>query len=390
MQPTVNMAVDAPAGKAAVSDSSANSFSDTLESALGLNEDTEPAATALPGAPQEALLNNGGMPLSPQGQQEAGAERQDMPVENGLFPPAPMMPIVIPPSAAVNSTTLAAASVIESATASLMQKESGTLTSALLLLKARSMDAALNASLSPVLSPSTATALPLPPTSSQSVMGLPMRPEMLVPALALVASPLQNKISADVLADLGKMVNENLFQTPAMVAAPGENSSLPNTAMVNIQSGGISNTLALTSAPAITIPLGSSGWDQELGGRVQWMMTQGLQAAALHINPPHLGPIEVRIVMDQDQASISFNASHMLTRDALEASIPKLRDMLNDNGLNLANVNVASNSFSDQRGQHPGSAAIHPIFSAMDNAIDDVPLQEAQSQTIRNLVDYYA
>ena len=217
-----------------------------------------------------------------------------------------------------------------------------------------------------------------------------MRPETLTPTLPLVASPPQNKISADVLADLGKMVNGNLLQTPAMAAGPGENNSLPTTAMLNVQPGGVSNAPVLTSAPAITTPLGAGGWDQELGGRVQWMMAQGLQAATLHINPPHLGPIDVRIVMDQDQASISFNAPHILTRDALEAFIPKLRDMLNDNGLNLANVNVASNPFSDQRGQHPGSAAIHPIFSTMDNAIDDVPLGELQSQTISNLVDYYA
>ncbi len=390
MQPTANMAVAAPAGKVSVSDSSENSFSDALESALGLDEDAESAATVLPGAPQETLLNNG-MPLpSPQGQQDASAERQDMPVVSDLLPPALMLPIVMLPGAAVKPTPVAAGSVIDSAMASVMRKEPGALTSALLLLKNRSMDAVLNVSLSPILSQSTSTALPLAAASSQSVMGLPVRPEMLAPALALVASPLQNKISADILADLGKMVNENLFRTPAMVAVPGENSSFPTAAMVNIQPGGISNALALTSAPAITTPLGTSGWGQELGGRVQWMMTQGLQAAALHINPPHLGPIEVRIVMDQDQVSLSFNASHLLTRDALEASIPKLRDMLNDNGLNLTNVNVASHSFSDQRGQHPGSAAIHPIFSDMDNAIDDVPLRELQSQTISSLVDYYA
>lgn len=384
IQSPVALAVDAPPQKVSVSDSSANNFSDALESALGLDENAERAATALSGAPQEALLNNS-MPLSPQSQQEADSARQDMPVANGLLPPAATPPLVILASIAVNPTLVVAGSAPESVLASTIQRGSGVLTNAQLLLSTRNMDTAQNASLSSVF-----TAVPVAPANTQSAMELPVRPEVLASALAVVASPLQNKISADVLADLGKRVNDSALQLPVMAAMSAENSSLPTAIMANAQPGGISNAPALTSAPAITTPLGASGWDQELGGRVQWMMTQGVQAAALHINPPHLGPIEVRIVMDQDQAHISFSAPHMLTRDALEASIPKLRDMLSDNGLNLANVNVASHSFSDPRGQHPGFAATHPAFSAMENAIDDVPLQDALSRTPNNLVDYYA
>lgn len=380
IQSPVALAVDTPPQKVSVSDSSVNNFSDALESALGLDENAELAATALSGAPQEALLNNS-MPLSPQSQQEAGSARQDMPVANGLLPPAATPPPVI----AVNSTPVVAGSAPESVLASTIQRGSGVLTNAQLLLNTRNRDTAQNASLSSVF-----TAVPVVPANTQSAMELPVRPEVLASALAVVASPLQNKISADVLADLGKRANDSVLQLPVMAAMPAENSSLLTAIMANAQPGGLSNAPAWTSAPAITTPLGASGWGQELGGRVQWMMTQGVQVAALHINPPHLGPVEVRIVMDQDQAHISFSAPHMLTRDALEASIPKLRDMLSDNGLNLANVNVASHSFSDPRGQHPGFAATHPAFSAMENAIDDVPLQDALSRTPNNLVDYYA
>ncbi len=372
-QPTPTV-IEPPTGKKAVSNSSENSFSDALDAALGLDEERgSEVTTVLPGTPQ-VLLNNG-TPLLPV---EAGAGRQDMPVTNGFLPSASPLPGVVL-SATANPVPGAVGGVAQGLMASGMQKEPSTL----LFLKSTGADTALSTSLAPAIPPS-----PFPPVNTQSVAVL--KQEVITPALTLPASPLQSKISMDVLVELGKGMKDSALPLPILAVVPGENGGLPATAMVSAQPGSVSNAPALSTAPAITTPLGASGWDQELGGRVQWMMAQGVQAAALQINPPHLGPIEVRIVMDHDQANISFSAPHMLTRDALEASIPKLRDMFNDNGLSLANVNVASQSFADQRGQHPGSAAMHPLFSARETSLDEVPLGESQGRAISNLIDYYA
>ncbi len=380
IQPSKMLPGDGSSPKSDVSYSSDNNFSDALESALGLDEDGETAVTTTLSDASQTLLNDGKAPTV--GQQEGDIKRQDMPVDSGLLPPPGLMPVIMMPSVAINSDGVSG-SVTESAIAGGIQKDSGGLTSTMFFLKTKEMGAIQNGALSLISTQSTPDALPLLAANSQSITGLSMAPQMITPGLVPVTSPLQNKISTDILANF---VNDNLLQIPAP-AITGENGSL-TTGVMSVQPTGVSNAPTLTTLPAISTPVGMSGWDQELGGRVQWMMTQGLQAAALHINPPHLGPIEVRIIMDQDQASISFSAPHMLTRDALEASIPKLRDMFTDNGLNLGNVSVATNSFSDHRGQHPGSAAIHPIFSAMDNAPDDVPQRD--TQTINNLVDYYA
>lgn len=373
VQPTATV-VESTTGKTTVSNSSENSFSDLLDSALGVDEKTgSEVATAIPST-SPALLNNG-TPLLPA---EAGTGRQDMPMGNGLLPSASPLPGMIL-SAPDNSARGVVGGVTQGLMASGMQKEPDVL----LFLKNTGTTTALSASLAPATPPS-----PFPPVNTQSVAVL--KQEVIASALTLPASPLQSKISMDVLADLGKGMKDSALPLPILTVVPGENSGLPATAMVSAQPGSVSNAPALSTAPAITTHLGASGWDQELGGRVQWMMAQGVQAAALQINPPHLGPIEVRIVMDHDQASISFSAPHILTRDALEASIPKLRDMLNDNGLSLTNVNVASQSFADQRGQHPGSAATHPMFSASETPLDEVPLGESQGRAISNLIDYYA
>ena len=143
---------------------------------------------------------------------------------------------------------------------------------------------------------------------------------------------------------------------------------------------------------AITLPVGADGWGQELGNRVQWLAHNSAQAAELRINPPHLGPIEIRINVDQDQASVSFSSQHVVTRDAIEAAIPRLRDMLSDNGLNLANVNVSSQSFSDQRGQQAGSPDVYR--ASLDRSAEEVPDDVSSANVSRDmvigLVDYYA
>ena len=107
-------------------------------------------------------------------------------------------------------------------------------------------------------------------------------------------------------------------------------------------------TLPATTLP---VPLGQSGWDQALGERVQWMVGNRLQGAEIRLNPAHLGPMEVRIQMQNDQANITFTAQHGVTREALEAAMPRLREMLGESGLQLNQVTVSDQSLAEQRRQ---------------------------------------
>jgi flagellar hook-length control protein FliK len=69
----------------------------------------------------------------------------------------------------------------------------------------------------------------------------------------------------------------------------------------------------------------------------------------LKLNPAHLGPIEVRVQMQNDQAQVSFVAQHGPVRDALEAALPRLREMFTAKGFNLVDVNVSQHSFAEQQ-----------------------------------------
>jgi Flagellar hook-length control protein FliK. len=98
----------------------------------------------------------------------------------------------------------------------------------------------------------------------------------------------------------------------------------------------------------MTKPLSHPEWNKDLGERIVWMNSRAIPSAEIRMNPPHLGPISVRVDVSDDQATVVFTAQHAAVRETLEASIPKLREMMSAQHLNLAEVNISQGSASDQ------------------------------------------
>jgi len=95
--------------------------------------------------------------------------------------------------------------------------------------------------------------------------------------------------------------------------------------------------------PPMTKPFSHPEWNKEMGERIVWMHKQAIPSAELRLNPEHLGPIKIKIDLSQDQATIAFTAQHAVVKEAIEASIPKLREMFSAQQLNLVDVNVSQN-----------------------------------------------
>ena len=105
---------------------------------------------------------------------------------------------------------------------------------------------------------------------------------------------------------------------------------------------------ATTRDLTIDTRIGAPGWSGELAQKVVWMATQQQQTAELHLNPPHLGPVEVMLTIGNDQgtqASIQFASPHSAAREAIESALPRLREMMADSGIALGNVTVSADSF---------------------------------------------
>lgn len=90
----------------------------------------------------------------------------------------------------------------------------------------------------------------------------------------------------------------------------------------------------------LNTPLTNRSWGEDLGQKIVWMVTREMQTAELHLNPPLLGPLDIVLSVSGDQASALFASPHSSVRLAVEQALPKLREMLADNGITLGNATV--------------------------------------------------
>lgn len=99
---------------------------------------------------------------------------------------------------------------------------------------------------------------------------------------------------------------------------------------------------------AVAEPVGDSRWGDAVAQRVSLMMGRKEQQLEMQLNPPHLGPMEVRVTMGGEQASVIFTSQSASVREALAAATPRLTALLADQGIHLTNVQVASDSLNQQ------------------------------------------
>ena len=118
--------------------------------------------------------------------------------------------------------------------------------------------------------------------------------------------------------------------------------------VATVAAGNAASSSALPTT-SVQTPLGQANWDQAVGERIQWMVGQKMQGAQVKLNPANLGPMEVRIQVQNDQASVQFTAHHAVVREALEAALPRLRDMFESSGVELVDVDVSGHSFAEQK-----------------------------------------
>ncbi|MGY3887925.1 flagellar hook-length control protein FliK [Aeromonas aquatica] len=96
---------------------------------------------------------------------------------------------------------------------------------------------------------------------------------------------------------------------------------------------------------------------EQLHQKVNLMLTDKLQQAELQLDPLGLGKMKIQIQMGADnQASVHFVVQHGQTREMLEQAMPRLRDMLAGQGIQLGQTQVQQQSQQQaQQGQQQQS-----------------------------------
>ena len=154
------------------------------------------------------------------------------------------------------------------------------------------------------------------------------------------------------------------------------------------------SSLAAPTPLRLEIPtsLSAPGWDQQLGQHVVWMSSQHNQTAELRINPPDLGPVEMRLTLDQggQQATLHFSSPHAEVRDSIENALPRLREMLADAGISLGNATVGGESLPQQTTpeQNRSAPQIHGVTPLQQSSPDESARVSARRGN--GLVDTFA
>ena len=192
---------------------------------------------------------------------------------------------------------------------------------------------------------------------------------------------------------------------PALALNAGAEGVEPATQGVNFSN--VSSTLTVpgaesakysatqeTAAPrffTLQTPAGQPGWDVEVGNRIRWMVGQNNSGLELRLNPPELGSIEVKLATEGERTNVTFFAANPAAREALEAALPRLREMFADSGMQLANADVSDQSLQQEREQLADSGALASDSNSGETVILEtepglIPGGQAES---RGVIDYY-
>lgn len=194
-------------------------------------------------------------------------------------------------------------------------------------------------------------------------------------------------------AALNKLAEATLTAATLDKAAPATDLAKP--ALINPAVESFTR-LSETQSPAarafvvqtgVPVTVGSPQWSQAVGDKVLWLAAQNVSSAEIRLDPPELGPMQVKVSVNQDQASITFTSPHPAVREALDQQLHRLREMFSEQGLNLVNVDVSDKSFAQQEREQEASAKNQGNAGLDEEELTPVALTQAISM---RLVDHYA
>ncbi|EHR1014425.1 flagellar hook-length control protein FliK [Vibrio parahaemolyticus] len=89
--------------------------------------------------------------------------------------------------------------------------------------------------------------------------------------------------------------------------------------------------------------------NEQVAEKVQMMMSKNLKNLDIRLDPPELGRMQIRMTMNNDLANVHFTVTNPQARDIIEQTLPRLREMLAQQGMQLADSSVQQQSSGQQQ-----------------------------------------
>ncbi|MEM5479628.1 flagellar hook-length control protein FliK [Pseudoalteromonas fuliginea] len=128
--------------------------------------------------------------------------------------------------------------------------------------------------------------------------------------------------------------------------------------------------------------------------RVSSMLSINNKEAEIRLDPPEMGSMQIRIRSDAEQAQINFVVQNQQAKEALEQSLPRLREMLAQQGIELGDSSISygdsKNETTEQNDDDSKNGLVNKNTINEENADSgEAQLQSSRQQT-SSAIDYYA
>ena len=128
--------------------------------------------------------------------------------------------------------------------------------------------------------------------------------------------------------------------------------------------------------------------------RVSSMLSINNKEAEIRLDPPEMGSMQIRVRSDAEQAQINFVVQNQQAKEALEQSMPRLREMLAQQGLELGESTISyGQSGGENAEQNESGAGEQLAKNGAANSESDEPSnspEQTSEQQTSSSIDYYA
>jgi flagellar hook-length control protein FliK len=139
------------------------------------------------------------------------------------------------------------------------------------------------------------------------------------------------------------------------------------------------------------LPVQTPHFGERFAQQITVLVEHGLQQARLSVNPPELGPIDVRISFKHDEASVQLASQHGAVREVMVEALPRLRELIESSGLRLNDSGVfAQLPQREQAASGQAQQASNELERVRRGQQEESPVPEAPAAYTLRLVDAYA
>lgn len=143
-------------------------------------------------------------------------------------------------------------------------------------------------------------------------------------------------------------------------------------------------------APSI-ININDKNFADKVKEKVMIMVSQRLQSVDIQLDPPELGNVHVRVNLQGEQAMVNFVVQQQNTKDALEQHMGKLKDMLEESGIDLGQSDVQQDTGSQEEALADNAEGRHGRGDNGATVEEQNTQNNAQVVNVQSIgVDYFA